>query len=76
MIQASSFFLISSPTSQPLHTLNLQVPLLFFSIPGTFLRALGFAISSAWNTENYVVHALNSLRSLFKCHLIKESFLI
>lgn len=76
VIWAPTYCLISFPTSQPL---------LYFWLPSSlivlqpfqahsYLRALGFAISSARNIENYLVDALISFRSLFKCHFIKESF--
>lgn len=68
--------LISFPTSQPLlyFWLSSSLTVLQPFQAHSYLRALGFAISSAWNIQNYIVNALISLRSLFKCHFINESF--
>lgn len=75
-IGAPTYCLISFPTSQPLlyFWLTSSLTVLQSFQAHSYLRALGFAISSAWNIENYIVNALISLRSLFKCHFINESF--
>lgn len=75
MIWAPTFSLISSLTSSPLLYFGLTSSLIFQpSQAHSYLRALEVSISSAWNTENYIVHALISVKLLFRCHFIEEFF--